>query len=256
MKNKAFTLILTMEVLLCMLLAFQSLRFWLEPARWGWPQEIRQRGLILTVFAFVMIVASLTVKSSGITPRAKRNSTLCIIVLTLGIGLFIMLYLPKPPSVDVLLEREKYSPQDVPLQTDCEKVNKFVAIGSQRLDIGNRTVLVPAWLQSSLEMIPKENLVECFADALVEQETLINQGNGYDEEPIRKLHALVFEAKRLGILGDLALATRLGDIACNKNIDIFGKLVLESYLISHGNLPTYDYSSGEGREILFNEMCT
>ena len=117
-------------------------------------------------------------------------------------------------------------------------------------------MLVPTWLHNSLESIPKDNLIECFSDQLLQQEALIRKNDKHNEEPIRRLHTLIFEANKLGILTHPALASRLKTSACNKDIDYFGKLVLESYIVSHRKVPAYDYYSEEGRERLYKEICS
>lgn len=256
MKKKILFIFLGLEVLVCTLLGIQSVRYWLHPLWWGWPQAIQERGLILITFATIMLILSvILIKAPKLGLLVKISGFLFVIASTLGIGLFIMLYLPKAPTAEEILKREDYSPQAVPLLTDCEKVEKFVAVGSNRLETGHGIVLVPNWLHQSLESIPKDKLVDCFQDEILEQESLIDPDNKFNEIPVRKLHALIFEAKRLGILRDPKLINHFKVIACNKNIDYFGKLVFEYYIASNNKLPAYDYHSDEGKAKLHKEVC-
>ena len=166
-----------------------------------------------------------------------------------------MLYLPKPPTVEQILMREDYSPQDVSSLTDCEKVDRFVSVGSYRIDIGNRTVLVPNWIHQSLESIPLDILIDCFQSQILMQESLIANNSKENEVPVRKLHALIFEANRLGILRHPELLNHLRIIACNESVDYFGELTLQYYIVSNNTLPAFDYYSDEGKVKLHEEMC-
>jgi len=256
MKDKILVVFFGLEIFLCVLLGVQSIRYWLDPLRWGWPQEIKQRGLILIILVVVMLLLStILIKLSKLGINTRISVIFCIIISTLGFGLFVMLYLPKTPNIEEILKQEEYHPQDVALLTDCEKVSKFVVIGSRRLDIGNRTVLVPTWIHQSLEIIPKDILVDCFLIQTLEQESLVGNSDKFNEEVVQKLHALIFEANKLGILKHPRLANRLRVIACNKNRDYFGKLALESYIVNNNKLPAYDYYSKEGKERLYKEIC-
>ena len=119
MKYKVFRVFLGLEITLCVVLGFQALRYWVEPLQWGWPQEIKERGLILIAFALIMLFLSVMLMK---LPKFKLNTKISmfflIIISTLGFGLFIMLNLPKPPSMEEVLKQEDYYPQDVPNLTD------------------------------------------------------------------------------------------------------------------------------------------
>ncbi len=255
--KKILFIFLGLEALVCILLGVQSVRYWLHPLWWGWPQAIQERGLILIAFAAIMLILSvMLIKAPKLGLLAKISGLLIVIVSTLGIGLFIMLYLPIGPSIQEILKREDYSPQDVPLLTDCEKVEKFVAVGSNRMDIHHGGLVnVPTWLHQSLETIPQDVLIDCFQNQIVEQEVLINASSKSNEVAVRKLHALIFEAKRLRILRQPELLNQLRIIACNKDIDYFGKLTLEYYMASNNKVPPYDYYSDEGKARLHKEVC-
>lgn len=257
MNKKIPFIFLCLEALLCTLSGVQSVRYWLYPLRWGWPHEIQEQGLILITFAASMLILSiLLIKAPKLGLLAKTSGSLFIIISTLGVGLFIMLYLPISPGIaQEILKRENYSPQDVPLLTDCEKVEKFVEVGSNWLDIHHRIVLGPTWLHQSLEKIPQDSLIDCFQEQVVEQEASINASNKPNEVAVRKLHALIFEAKRLGILRQPELLNQLRIIACNRDIDYFGELTLEYYTTSNNKAPPYDYYSDEGKEELHKEVC-
>jgi hypothetical protein len=203
----------------------------------------------------MLILSIMLIKAPKFGFLGKISGFLFIIVSTLVVGLFIMLYLPISPGVvEEILKRENYSPQDVPLLTDCEKVEKFVAIGSTRLEVRHGLVLVPTWLHQSLETIPQDVLIDCFQNQIVEQEALINTRKT-DEKAVRKIHALIFEAKRLRILREPKLLNQLRIVACNRDIDYFGELTLEYYMASNNKVPPYDYRSDEGKASLNKEVC-
>ena len=264
MKKKILSIFLWLELgleaVLCTLLGVQAIRYWLHPLWWGWPQEVRERGLILITFAAIMLILSvILIKAPKLGLLAKISGFLFVIVSTLGLGLFILFYLPISPGIlQEILKQGNYSPQDVPLLTDCEKVEKFAAVGSNWLDIHHGgLVLGPTWLHQSLETIPQDVLIDCFQNQIVEQETLINANSkpNENEVAVRKLHALVFEAKRLRILSQPELLNQLRIIACNKDIDYFGRLTIEYYMISNNKVPPYDYYSDEGEARLHKEVC-
>ncbi len=256
MKNRIVIFFLAIEVLLCFLFGAQSLRYWVHPLKWGWPSEIKQRGLILIVFVISMLLLNvLLIKKPKIEVISKTILLFCLFILTLIFGVFTTLYLPKPPTVDEILALEQYSSQDVSKLTVCERVRKFAAVGSQRLDLGNRTVLVPLWVHQSLEDIPRDMLLECFLAEISEQESLVDISNGYNEDATRKLHSLFFEAIRLNIVNDPEMMKRLRTIICDKNLDYFGELAIEYFIAKNDNLPMYDYYSDTGKVKLRGEIC-
>lgn len=256
MKIKILYIFLGLEFFLCVLLGVQSIRYWLNPLKWGWQQEIKERSTILFIFVIIMLTLSvILIRTTKLGSTLKIVLSICLTISTLGIGLFIMLHLPKPPTSEQVLMREDYSPQDVSILTDCEKVDKFVAIGSHRLDIGNRSVLVPNWVHQSLESIPQDSLIDCFQSQMLIQESLIAIDSKDNEVPVQKLHALIFEANRLGILNDAELINQLRIVACNESIDYFGELTLQYYIVSNNTFPAYDYYSDEGKMKLHKEMC-
>lgn len=256
MKNRIVIFIFVVEALLCSLFIVQSILYWLHPLRWGWPSEIKQRSLILIVFVFLMLLLNRwLIKNLRIREIAKIIWLFLLLATTLILGLFIILYLPKPPTVDEILVRERYSPQDISKLTACERVDKFTSIGSQKLDLGNRIVLVPSWIHESLVDVPRDILLRCFLEEMLEQESLIANSNGYNEDAIQKLHSLIFEANRLEILSNPEMMERLRIIICEKNIDSFGKLAIEYFIAANDDLPTYDYYSDTGRNKLHKEVC-
>jgi len=186
---------------------------------------------------------------------SKTILLFCLLILTLIFGIFTTLYLPKPPTLDEILALEQYSSQDVSKLTACERVRKFTAVGNRRLSLGNRTVLVPLWMHQSLEIIPRDRLLECFLAEILEQESLVDSSNGYDEDATRKLHSLFFEANRLKIVNNPEMMERLKIAICDKNVDYFGELAIEYIIAKNDNLPTYDYYSILGREKLYKEVC-
>jgi hypothetical protein len=258
MKKKILFIFFGLETLVCTLLGIQAVRYWLHPLWWGWPREIRQQGLILITFATIMFILSvILIRAPKLGSLAEVSAFLFVIASTVGVGLFIMLYLPISPGlIQEILKRDDYSPQDVPLLTDCEKVEKFAAVGSNWLDIDHGLVLGPTWLHQSLETIPQVTLIDCFQNQIAEQEALINISRKPNEVAVRKIHALIFEARMLRISHQPELLNRLKSIACNKDIDYFGELIIEYYQIAGNNeSPTYNYYSNEGKARLYKEVC-
>lgn len=257
MNKKILFIFLSLETLLCTLLGVQSVRYWLYPLRWGWPSDVRGQGLILIIFAASMLILSIMlINAPKLKLSVKISGFLFIMISTLGAGLFIMLYLPISPGiVQEMLKQEDYSPQDVHLLTDCEKIEKFAVVGSDWLDIHHRIVLGPTWLHQSLETIPQDVLIDCFHEQMIKQETSISADNKPNEIAVRRLHALIFEAKRLGILSQPKLLNQLRIIACNGDIDYFGELKIEYYITSNNKVPPYNYYSDEGKKELHKEVC-
>jgi hypothetical protein len=256
-KKAAILTSCVMEIVLCLLLIEQAIHSSLTPFLWGWSSDIHLQSITMTLFVALMLAGTFTLLAlhSKIEGKKSLLGIITLILATAGLGSLILLYIPLPPNIDNILKKQQIDEASYSRLPDCGKVESFAEIGYQFLDMGHAVVTVPTWMHESLNEIPKEAVADCIAQVGSQQISLMQGSIARDEIPIRKMHALLFEANWLDVDDSPPILNLMHAMVCQRKYDPFVRIAPQYYIELRHGVPDFDYYSPEGSERLVAELC-
>lgn len=126
---------------------------------------------------------------------------------------------PAKSQEDILHDMEINNPGDFAALDPCKQIKIYTEVGYQFLSLDHNKVIVPTWMDSEIAKQPKETVMDCI---IIQGENLLNQlSSTYtfeNEKRSLKIHALIYKANDLHIIGYDGMQQFVLSAMCNKNL--------------------------------------
>jgi hypothetical protein len=123
--------------------------------------------------------------------------------------------------------------------TTCRQIRILADVGSQHLDFDHGIVMVPAWMDTAIENQPRRQVAECISQEGSYRLALLRAHLSSTENTSFSIHALAYEAERLGLLEDVQVMSLLRSAVCDSNLEDEFALALRLYVGVKGKAPDY-----------------
>ncbi|MEW5939423.1 MAG: hypothetical protein AB1750_07170 [Chloroflexota bacterium] len=217
-------------------------------------------GLILELVLFLLVFS--IVKTPRIEISVKTTVMFALFVMGLCLGVVFGFYNPnfnnsekgETAVADLGMDEAEYA-----TLAPCDQVKTYVDVASVSVNLDTRVDFAPYWMHKPLMDLPKDTLAVCMAEEMRKNTALVASSKTFNEEAVRKIYVLLFEADRLQVYRQPDFDSAVKEAACTPNADPYGDLVVYYYSISiftPGPRPEFEgYSTKEIADIVRPEIC-